>query len=125
MSKKIRVLLGRQRLIATEKDKTVFECDCVTGKDGHETPVGSNYSINRRSKDHVSTEVSGAKMPYAQFFDLNGRAFHGTDIAMLKSYARWIGITSVGSHGCVGLDEADAKRLWDWAEIGTPVTIEA
>ena len=46
------------------------------GSEGHETPTG-DFIIQRKERHHVSREYEGAPMPYAVFFDNNGRAFHG------------------------------------------------
>jgi hypothetical protein len=68
------------------------------GAPGHETPVG-DFVVQRKDQYHVSQEFEGAKMPYAVFFDNNGRAFHQ-------------GTLERQSAGCVRLNEADAKRFF-------------
>jgi hypothetical protein len=69
------------------------------GGKGHETPTG-DFVIQRKDRYHVSQEFEGAKMPYAVFFDGNGRAFHQ-------------GTLDRQSAGCVRLGEADAKRFFE------------
>lgn len=69
------------------------------GAPGHETPVG-DFVVQRKDRYHVSQEFEGAKMPYAVFFDNNGRAFHQ-------------GTLDRQSAGCVRLNEADAKRFFE------------
>ena len=69
------------------------------GSKGHETPTG-DFIIQRKDQYHVSQEFEGAKMPYAVFFDGNGRAFHQ-------------GTLERQSAGCVRLNETDAKRFFE------------
>ncbi|GAA4934295.1 L,D-transpeptidase-like protein [Actinomycetospora succinea] len=69
------------------------------GAEGYETPTG-DFVIQRKEKDHVSQEYEGSPMPYAVFFDNNGRAFHG-------------GATDRESAGCVRLGKEDAKRFFE------------
>lgn len=69
------------------------------GATGHETPVG-DFVVQRKDRYHVSQEFEGAKMPYAVFFDGNGRAFHQ-------------GTLDRQSAGCVRLGEADARRFFE------------
>ena len=69
------------------------------GGTGHGTPTG-DFVIQRKDRHHVSQEFEGAPMPYAVFFDGNGRAFHQ-------------GSLDRRSAGCVRLGEADAKRFFE------------
>jgi len=69
------------------------------GAEGQETPTG-DFIIQRKERHHVSQEYEGSPMPYAVFFDNNGRAFHG-------------GSTDRESAGCVRLGTEDAKRFFE------------
>jgi lipoprotein-anchoring transpeptidase ErfK/SrfK len=52
---------------------------------------------------------------YTQYFRGTGESLH---------YNWWSAAWGApGSHGCLGLSLADARWLWDWATIGTPVLI--
>ena len=53
-------------------------------------------------------------MPYSMFFSKDGKAIHGTSWATLRSYLHAYLTESVGSMGCVGLTEDDAKELYEW-----------
>ena len=79
------------------------------GGRGHETPTG-DFVVQRKDRYHVSQEFEGAKMPYAVFFDGNGRAFHQ-------------GTLDRQSAGCVRLGEADAKRFFEHLEPNDRVQI--
>jgi lipoprotein-anchoring transpeptidase ErfK/SrfK len=62
-------------------------------------------------------------MPYTMFFTKDGKAIHGTQMATLRSYLHKYLTESVGSEGCVGLTDDNAKALFDWAPVGTPVIV--
>jgi lipoprotein-anchoring transpeptidase ErfK/SrfK len=119
--KKILVNIERQMLIAVEANKLVFEYDVVTGRPNKETHPG-NFTITRKFKDYTS-KTYGSPMPYTMFFTKDGKAIHGTQWAAVRSYLHAYITESVGSQGCVGLSEGDAKELFNWAPIGTPILI--
>ena len=119
--KKILVNIERQMLIAVESNKLVFEYDVVTGRPHKETHPG-NFTITRKFKDYTS-KTYGSPMPYTMFFTKDGKAIHGTQWATVRSYLHAYITESVGSQGCVGLSEEDAKKLFNWAPIGTPILI--
>jgi lipoprotein-anchoring transpeptidase ErfK/SrfK len=65
-------------------------------------------------------------MNFAMFFSSDGKAihqYHGIlPLAVVR--AAKSGVSDwFGSHGCVRLTEEDAKTLFDWTPIGTPVDI--
>ena len=62
-------------------------------------------------------------MPYSMFFSKDGKAIHGTQWVTVRSYLHAYVTESVGSHGCVGLSREDAKILFDWAPVGTPIEV--
>ena len=52
---------------------------------------------------------------YTQYFTTDGAALH---------YNWWLGQFGFeGSHGCLGLSLEDARWLWEWADVGTPVVV--
>lgn len=79
------------------------------GSEGEETPTGS-FVIQRKDRHHTSKEYGGASMPYALFFDGEGRAFHEGD-------------PDRESAGCVRLAHDDAKRFFDYLEVYDRVEI--
>ena len=82
-----------------------------SGRDGAETRTGW-HRVYWRDLDHYSSLYNNAPMPYAQFFD-GGQAFHGT----------YGDLFSGGSHGCVNLRLADARRLWNVLHLDDAVFI--
>ena len=119
--KKILVNVGQQKLYAVQANKLVYEFDVVTGKPGKETTVG-DYRVFRKVKDYTS-KTYGSPMPYSMFFSKDGKAIHGTGWAILRSYLHAYITESVGSMGCVGLTEEDAKAIYEWTPKGTLIVV--
>ena len=96
----------------------------TTGMAGWETPPGY-YAINHRVPNETMTSGAiGAEHFYkledvlfTQYFSSRGHAIH---------YAWWRTPETIGrpgSHGCLNTLLDDARFLWDWADIGTPVLV--
>ena len=79
------------------------------GDDENPTPTGT-FHVQRKDQYHVSQEQQGRKMPYAVFFDGEGRAFHEGDP----------GRQSVG---CVRMAREDARLVFENLDIGDAVQI--
>ena len=119
--KEIRVFIESQVLVAVENGDEVYSFDIVTGRDGKETGPG-RYQIFRKHEKYTS-KTYGSEMPYTMFFTEDGKAIHGTQMATLRSYLHSYLTGSVGSQGCVGLTDDNAKALFDWSPVGTPVIV--
>jgi len=119
--KEIRVFIERQVLFAFENGEEIYSFDIVTGRDEKETTAG-RYQIFRKHEKYTS-KTYGSEMPYTMFFTEDGKAIHGTQMATLRSYLHAYLNESVGSQGCIGLTDDNAKALFDWAPIGTPVVV--
>lgn len=72
------------------------------------TKVG-NHSVYYKNIDHVSS-IFNSPMPYAMFF-YGGQAIHESTFS------------TPGSHGCINVTRADAKKLWNNSPVGTPVSV--
>jgi lipoprotein-anchoring transpeptidase ErfK/SrfK len=124
MGKKIVVDLNAQKVTATDGSSVFHTCDCVSGDSDHPTPKGL-FKVFRKNHPYTSKKY-GARMDYALFFKTTGEAlhqYHGPAPWALLRAGRAI-TTWVGSHGCVRMEEADAKKLYGWATIGTPVEVK-
>ena len=119
--KEIRVDVDEQTLSALENSEPVYTFDIVSGKPDKETLSGT-FKIARKHENYVS-KTYGSEMPYTMFFTDDGKAIHGTNVATLSSYLHAYLTESVGSQGCVGLTDDNAKLLFDWAPVGTPVVV--
>jgi lipoprotein-anchoring transpeptidase ErfK/SrfK len=124
---KIIVNIKRQKLTAYAGETLLFEFDCVTGREGKETDLGK-HRIYLKEKDYVSKTYK-VPMPYAMFFTPDRKAIH-------ESSAGWVWIRSlgkalgaeklgltVGSHGCVGLNQEDAKALFELTPLNTWIEV--
>ena len=120
-TKEIRVFIERQILVALEDGEEIYSFDIVTGRDTKETTAGK-YKIFRKHEKYTS-KTYGSEMPYTMFFTKDGKAIHGTQMATLRSYLHKYITESVGSEGCVGLTDDNAKALFEWAPIGTSVIV--
>jgi lipoprotein-anchoring transpeptidase ErfK/SrfK len=119
--KEIHVFIEEQVLVAYEDGEEVYTFDIVTGRDGKETTAGK-YQIFRKHEKYTS-KTYGSEMPYTMFFTEDGKAIHGTQMATLRSYLHSYLTESVGSQGCIGLTDDNAKVLFEWAPMGTPVIV--
>ena len=79
---------------------------------GFQTPTG-NYKVNFRNIKEWSNPYE-VWLPYWQHF-INGIGFHET--------TTYIHNGAIGSHGCVNLLPADARKLWSLGKVGTPVHV--
>ena len=119
--KEIRVFIKDQVLVALENGEEVYSFDIVTGREGKETTAGK-YRVFRKHEKYTS-KTYGSEMPYTMFFTADGKAIHGTQMATLRSYLHSYLTESVGSQGCVGLTDDNAKALFEWAPVGTTVVV--
>ncbi|WP_171133918.1 L,D-transpeptidase [Ruegeria sp. HKCCA6707] len=125
--KKIFVSLGKQRLYAFDGRKRVFEFRCVSGDSSHRTKVGE-HTIVRKHKIYRSKKYD-VQMNFAMFF-YRGQAIHeavAVDImSEVRALIKQIGLDKAdpfGSHGCIRLSSSNARKLFGWATMRTPVII--
>jgi hypothetical protein len=109
--KSIAVNLTRQVLFAREGDVLVYEFRVSTGKLGYGTPNG-DYQVLSKEPLHLSRIYHNARMPYSLRFH-GGYFIHGFTIVPHHP----------ASHGCIRLTIPDAKTLYAWTPIGTPVRV--
>lgn len=119
--KEILVFIDEQVLVAMENGEEIYSFDIVTGREEKETTAGS-YKIFKKHEKYTS-KTYGSEMPYTMFFSKDGKAIHGTQMATLRSYLHSYLTESVGSQGCIGLTDDNAKAMFEWAPVGTPVIV--
>lgn len=118
--KVIDVSLREQRLTLLEDDVPVWSAPVATGVRGAETPPG-RYEVQY-------------KMPVARFRGVNpdGSRYDIPNVRWVLAFwgdytihgAYWR--TTFGrpaSNGCISLTDANAKYVYDWADVGTPIII--
>lgn len=121
--KSIHVYLAEREVDLLEDGRVIATFDCLIGREGHETRPGA-FRVLLKDKDKVSRTYN-APMPYALKFDRDWKAIHQSSNFFWRNVGMSLGVDAAGSHGCVGLSEADAKRTFEWAAVGTPVIILA
>ncbi|ROT34011.1 L,D-transpeptidase family protein [Micromonospora sp. HM5-17] len=105
--------LTRQTVWAVRNGRVVMPPTVTrTGMRGYATPAGT-YTINFRNVKEWSDPYE-VWLPYWQRF-VGGIGFHQTTTYLHDG--------SIGSHGCVNLLPADARRLWSLGTVGTRVHV--
>ncbi|GGC06024.1 hypothetical protein GCM10011494_25830 [Novosphingobium endophyticum] len=83
----------------------------LLGTEEKPTPLGV-FPITQKKRDHVSNIYTGAPMPYMQRLTDDGITLHGSKVEL--GYA---------SHGCIGMPEPFAARLFKTTSLGDKVYI--
>lgn len=126
--KKIVVSLARQTLALVEGEKIIALYPTLTGAKGMGTPPGnyrvlSKYrSVTMEGEIGTPLEYRVENVPWVLFFIDRAYAIHGNYWKPITYFGKDPSYT--GSHGCVGLTPEDAKKVFDWAEVGTEIIIE-
>jgi lipoprotein-anchoring transpeptidase ErfK/SrfK len=123
--KRIEVIRSSQHLIAWEGEQIAFEAAVTTGQEGQETLTG-DFEILDKEADAYSHAWNLALPSWLGVYQVGEfeNGFHALPITP-KGEVLWEDALGVfpASHGCIVLSASDAQRLFDWAEIGTPVNI--
>lgn len=117
----VEVNLTAQHVFFYKNGELVIESDCVTGKtsNGNGTPEGIN-GITYKDKDAVLRGADYAT-PVTYWMPFNGNVgLH--DATWRNKFGGSIYKTG-GSHGCVNLPYATAKKIFENVEAGTPVIV--
>jgi hypothetical protein len=120
----IDINLIQQLLTAYDGTVPARTLEVTTGMAGWETPPGYYTILSRVANETMNSGAIGAEdffrlddVLFTQYFTDRGHALH---------FAWWRTKETIGrpgSHGCVNLLLEDARFLWDWAALGTPVLI--
>jgi lipoprotein-anchoring transpeptidase ErfK/SrfK len=113
--KRIELDLSDQRLTAYEGETEVLSALVSTGIARYPTPPGE-YKIIRKVRSQVMSGP-GYYLPNVEWvsYFLGGYAIHGT--YWHSNFGQPM------SHGCVNMTNDDAKWVFAWAPLGTPVTV--
>jgi LysM repeat protein len=111
----IKVVLHEQRVYAFENGTLVHTTIGSTGLPGTPTVQG-NFKIYVKYAAQLMTGPGYylPGVPWVMYF-YEGYSLHGT-----YWHSNW---GHPMSHGCVNLPTEEAKWYYDWAEVGTPVTV--
>ena len=83
----------------------------LLGTEKHPTPLGT-FKILTKEKDNVSEKYDNAPMPWTLRLTWSGIAIHGSLVE--NGYA---------SHGCIGVPDEFAEKLFNIAKLGDRVII--
>ena len=108
----VRVDLDRQILSVFRGAHEIGTAVILYGADSKPTPLGV-FPIMARLRDHRSS-LYEAPMPYTLRLTGDGVAIHGSNVR-----------AGAATHGCVGVPEAFAAKLFDAIRVGDPVMIVA
>ena len=105
------VSLPDQRAYVYRGGALVAASTVSTGKEGHDTPVGS-FPVLQKAAVHKSSLYDDASMPFMQRLTWDGVAIHAGANPGFPA-----------SHGCVRMPTAFARKLFAATRIGTTVTV--
>jgi hypothetical protein len=124
--KRIEIDLPEQRLRAYEDDTLVYDFTCSSGISSTPTIAGQFQVLFKEPEAYA--QRWSLEMPYFMAVYYEGPDFaNGIHELPITSggHRLWDGYLGwPASYGCIILDVGDAKKLYDWAPVGTLVRIE-
>jgi lipoprotein-anchoring transpeptidase ErfK/SrfK len=115
--KEIIISIDNQQLYRFEDGRIISTHPVSTGVAGHRTPPG-DYGVRRKSLKAWSNKYECMMLNWMAI-TYDGQ--FGIHALQGRSYLKRLGRPA--SHGCIRLSHDDAKMMYEWADIGTPVTI--
>lgn len=116
---------SRQRVWLVRADGTVASTYLVSGSVSDNLDAG-RYAVFSRSQDAVGIDDSGTMRWFVRFTRGPSGAAIGFHTIPIDEGRRVQTIAELGtpqSHGCIRQRDTDAKRLWDFAPLGTRVVV--
>lgn len=135
LDKLIVISIDKRQLTACETTKKVHQAAVITGMAAHPdtvTPTGT-YHIYAKSKDQTLTGSDAAgswNRPVSYWLPFLDNqygiyGFHDATWRPNDDFGKISPNTPDASHGCVELPLATSAWVYDWAQVGTTVTIES
>ncbi|QQR54606.1 L,D-transpeptidase [Candidatus Peregrinibacteria bacterium] len=119
--------LSDQMMRARFGEKTVWSMQISSGAWDTPTPTG-NYEILTKQELRIGAKWPHYRMPYFQLWDWRGYGIHALPYLANDGGTFWseawnhIGIPV--SHGCIRTLPDDAVKMYEFTEIGTPLTVQ-
>lgn len=115
--------LSKQKLYAYDGDELFMETPISTGYELTPTLVGTFSVYIKSPSRYMQGPQPGMDdyydlpgVPWVMYFTSHGAAIHG---------AYWHDdFGNTHSHGCINLPPEVARKLYEWAELGTKITVE-
>jgi LysM repeat protein len=124
--KRIVIDLSEQHLYAYDDDRLIFSFVASSGKAPYYTRTGQ-FQVQSKIPNAYGSKWD-IWMPHWLGIYWAGGTENGIHALPIMSNGQtlWAGyLGSPVSYGCIVLGTNDAKRLYDWVEIGTPVSIRS
>ena len=121
LKKRIVITLASQTMTYALGPKTLGTYKVSTGRPGHPTPLGT-FAINDKKK-RAWSNAAKLWMPYWMPFKGSTYGIHELPEWPGGKKERENHLGTPVSGGCVRLGVGPAKALYEWAEVGTEVTI--
>ncbi|MCC7352905.1 MAG: LysM peptidoglycan-binding domain-containing protein [Anaerolineae bacterium] len=124
VGKRILVDLSDQRVYVYEEGKMIYNWPVSTGRRGYRTITGTFRILDKIPWAYASTW--NLKMPYWMGIYWAGKLENGFHGQVINSWGVRIWDKYIGTpytFGCVMLADDNMKKLYEWAEVGTPVII--
>jgi lipoprotein-anchoring transpeptidase ErfK/SrfK len=124
--KYIDINLTTQTMIACEKGGVnCKQWSVTTGDDNHSTPTGTTLVLGRSANFYMNGfNANGSAyhlwVDHATWFRAGGYAIHD---AHWRSTFGGQDYHYDGSHGCINAPDDAAIYIYNWADVGTPVTV--
>jgi lipoprotein-anchoring transpeptidase ErfK/SrfK len=124
--KRIVISIPEQRLRVYENDELLYDWPCSTGMKDSPTLTGDFQVLSKEEMAYASQW--DLQMPhFVGVYRAGGNTYNGIHgLPILSNGQRlWAGnLGSPASYGCIILGIEEAETLFNWAELGVPVTIE-
>ena len=115
-------------VVAYQGNTAVRTMLTIKGRIPRPTPTGQFTILRRVANETMDSSTIGIprngpggyylkNVLFTQYFTGDGASLHYNYWSSNFGYA--------GSHGCLGLSYADSAWLWDWATVGTPLSIHS
>jgi LysM repeat protein len=124
--KKIVISIPEQRLRVYENGELLYDWPCSTGMKDSPTITGEFQVLSKEEMAYASQW--DLQMPhFIGVYRAGGNTYNGIHALPILSNGQrlWAGhLGSRASFGCIVLGIEEAETLFNWAELGVPVTIE-
>jgi len=121
IAREIKADLSQQRIFTYENGTYVRAFSISSGKADTPTPLGTFKVIHRQ--ELLFSKIAGCWLSYWVGFTANGKyGLHETPVCDgVRRGGDMIGTPD--SAGCLRLKQGEAQKLYEWATIGTIVTV--
>ena len=124
LGKRIEVNISEQRMYVWQGDTLLYKWVCSTGAPGKGTAAGNYRVLDKIPEAWASTW--SLRMPYWLGIYFAGSLENGIHALPILHNGQilWSGYLGTPvSYGCIILSTENARTLYNWAEVGTPVWI--